>query len=737
MYILVQKNMIKITHNSRFDIFKNNVFDNVNSYDDMIKEIYKYGENLKLSGNENYANNGWGMPFEIYTQFFMLKFGSETFIQMLNIVDTSSNPYQEGYDFTFNRKDKTLGIIQSKFSNNISTSYNGKTATFTEQSDIYSILPENRIWFISIDDHDKLFYGDKAQIRKRLKIFDRTLQEEWILREPSFWDDLRDCLRISCKNNYRIPYEPRECQNWILNGHIKHNKKYFGTKSVLDLTYNKGRVSAATGAGKSLCIFYNINDIFTKYDEKICTVVYPTRSLIDQGFKEYYECGLFYNTNISCLIIRSGDMPNDYNSNDINLKQSTKINEIKTFINETINNGKKLLIMITMDSQELKYKSIIQCIKEQNLEIGLEIVDEYHLIVKSKETLKSVEETKNYLTTTQNRSKRTIYYSASNKTGKIISTDNEKLFGPLLAKVTVKDLQERGIVTPHLSVILIKQKSNIRFLSNVKRNAKYDKIDLNKANKEASGIIVAHKDLTSKIGHNNLMTFTHSVSASKLISEDNSYYDFLNNVNNYHICGSTSNRERSEIFNIIRNSKNNILHQHSVAGVGIDIQNLHGIILNRDLVVNSLQQAIGRTIRCNSEDTKNFENGIIKTNNSTNWIKYCSYIYILINDEDDEENSKFVKKIVNYLYESEIPKNEWDIQTIEPIEDGFNNNSLDFPFSKKYEHTTLNKSDLEKMINKAIIEYDEIMEEFKLDEKIKNMSLEEKINRFKFLKYES
>jgi hypothetical protein len=75
---------MKITHLSIFQISKDGVFDNVNSYKELNDHIKKYGESKDNPGADEY-NNSVGASFEIFTQFFCLKYGDTPLIGIKNI----------------------------------------------------------------------------------------------------------------------------------------------------------------------------------------------------------------------------------------------------------------------------------------------------------------------------------------------------------------------------------------------------------------------------------------------------------------------------------------------------------------------------------------------------------------------------------------------------------------------------------------------------------------------------
>ena len=140
--------MMKITHLSVFQISKDGVFDNVNSYRELNESIKLYGE----SQPEEY-NNLVGNAFEIFTQFFCLKYGDTPLIGIKNIQDTSDDPFTTGYDFTFiDIKDKN-GQIQSKWRSNPKHQFTlGELATNSAIAADMNIEGDNNILFTNLED---------------------------------------------------------------------------------------------------------------------------------------------------------------------------------------------------------------------------------------------------------------------------------------------------------------------------------------------------------------------------------------------------------------------------------------------------------------------------------------------------------------------------------------------------------------------------------------------------------
>lgn len=717
---------MKITHLSIYQISKENVFENVNSYKELNDSIKSYGEIGRSQGEDEYRNRV-GAAFEIFTQFFCLRNGDSPLIGIKNITDTSDDAFNVGYDFTFTSLYDKPGQIQSKWRSNPTHQFTfGELATNSAIAADMDIEKDNNILFTNIDDTDDLFHYKYKTPRNRRRVFGRNSQEELIKRDPNFWDDFRKCIKESAKNDFENPYTPRDIQNWILNGVTNNGLTYEGTESVLNGKYSKGKIEASTGAGKTLCQFYNIDRSFKEYNKNLSVMILPTRSLISQTFGEFYKWKMFgdgiIESNVSCLIIMSGSKPR-YNDQIADVLQTLSIEESIKFVSDRISLGKKVVIFTTMKSHGLKYSDIIDGLKEKGIRVGLEIVDEYHNVISTSSERKEQLEIAEYLKNSELRTDGALFYSASNKGGQILSSFNEELFGKLLCKVNRNDLRIRGYVAPKLvfKIIRVKNKSND---SESRRDASRIKLDIDKAQSEAVAIISAYKDLSTYYNDPNLITFGDHVEGCRYISENPEVHTNLPGIKNHFMASETSNGDRDNILRDIRESGGNILHQHSVAKEGINVNNLHGSVIGRNMSIISLQQSIGRSDRGLYNDLLHLQNGKISLDSPDGWAKYYNLVYVIV--DSDESFYQRVKEIIGYLLDQGIPETEWDISELE--DDGKGGAEYKKPdFSPSIGvNVKFDKKKFDQMIQQVKIEI--IEEEKKIQEDLEESLEREKLN---------
>ena len=580
---------MKITHESIHRISKRDVFKNVNSYQELNDEIKKYGMSQGSPGSGPY-NDSVGECFEIFTQFFCMEYGETPLIGIKNVIDTSDDPYNPGYDFKFTSICGELGLIQSKWRNNPTHKFTiTDLATNGQMAYDLDIKKDNNILFTNLDDTSNLFDYRYETARNKRRVFGRNSQEELIKRDPNFWNNFRKCIQDSSKSSFENPHTFREFYHW----------KMFGDDNAQN--------------------------------------------------------------NVSCLIIMSGSKPR-YNDQIADVLQTLSIDESIKFINDRITSGREVVVFTTMKSHGLKYSDIIDGLKEKNIRVGLEIVDEYHNVISTSSERKEQEEIAEYLRNSELRTDGALFYSASNKGGQILSSFNEELFGKLLCRVTRNDLRIRGYVAPKLvfKIIRVKNKPND---SESRRNASRIGLDKDKAQSEAVAVISAYRDLSTYYENPNLITFGDHVEGCRYISQNPEVNTYLPGVKHHFMASETSNNDRDNIFSIIRESGGNILHQHSVAKEGINVNNLHGGIIGRNMSIISLQQAIGRPDRALYSDTLNLQMGKISLDITDGWKKYYNLIYVIV--DSDESFYPRVKEIIGYLLDQGIPETEWDITELQ------------------------------------------------------------------------
>lgn len=716
--------MNKITHGGIYKIHRAKLFENVNSYTDLVKTIKKWGKNNPNENDTGY-NKLVGMAYEIFFHFWGLTCGHNVGVSIKDLQDTSYDEHNRGDDFLYTSLFDEPGGIQVKFrSSGIYQFHNGALDGFLQKTRAVNHMcrPNNTILFISIDDHPKLFhYAYDAAIRREIRIIDRKVQEYYINLEPDFWNRFRECIKESAKKEFLDDPELRDVQKTILYG----NQFYKGTQQVINRLTEKGRVEASTATGKTLCIKKDIENAFNT-KRKIVVLTIPWRALIGQTFTDYYthklfgwqdKQGVIHNQDKpSCVVVMSGEnLCYDDEIADVHQCLTSELLEGK--ITSNLVKDKKTLIIITKDSYDKWYdkeknNGVFTSLIEKKLinkDDVFEIFDEYHNMIpitgdRDKHLL-----TANFLQTLSERNSGTIFYSASNKNGELVSSFNEKQFGTLLAKITRNDLRVRGYVCPGLEFRFISIK-NIYASAEDRRRMENKGVDLNLAQIEAAGIVTAYEDIVRNYYKQpNMMTFGSHVPGCAFINADEGIKDKLQDVNLHLMYCDTPNTDRAKIIDIIKKTGNNILNQHSVAGEGVNIPNLHSIIIHRGMSFKSLQQAIGRSDRALLEDTINFQKGLITLDNPIGWKKYWNIVYVIIDDDDDKNTQRLIIELAKYLLNNGIPENKWAFSAVEYEQKVGVDNKMQKGAYRDFE-TNFDRNKLDNMVNKAIIKAKEEVE---------------------------
>lgn len=740
--------MIKITHLGVYEVHKDKLFENVNSYSDLNKAILKWAKKPKPGEDDKEYRRKSGLAYEIFAQFFTIKYGQTPRLGITNIQDTSTDPNNPGYDFTFQDLYNNPGLIQVKWrDNDIHEFPNYSFSTFNEQADLFGVLPTNRILFINFDVHPKLFHYKYQHVGARLRIIDRKAQESYINLDPKFWSDFRKCIEYSSKNYFRDKPKLRDVQEAILYG--DKFKGLLGTQAVINGIYKKGKVEASTATGKSLCIQENIESVLCT-NRDIVVVTIPTLALISQTFNDYYTHKLFgwedaygniHDTNISCILMMSGQGVR-YDNTIADVTQSLEEDIIIGKILTSLAKNRKVVIIITLKSYHKWYKNdnddgvlntlIKKGVKQEQI---FEIVDEYHNLIPSDGKRLEHLEKALFLTEYSSRNSGTIFYSASNKNGEIISSFNEEQFGPLLAKVTRQDLYERGYVCPGLLFKIIKV-DNIYAAADDRRELEKKGVDINKVQIESAAIVKAFLDAKNYYQEPNMITFGNHVAGCQFIANDPNLQQILSGVDMHFIYSKTSASKREIIIEQIKKSGNNILNQHSVAKEGVNIPNLHAGIIDRGMDYKTAQQAIGRTDRALYEDTLKFQRGEITLDNPQGWKKYWNLVYVVVSDIESTAFAKRINDLVRYLKSNGVPKDKWPFSFVDD-DDRVDTETKHSNTDPNYEHSIqLDYQKLSKIIDKSdIITEEEFQNELGSLNDIFQMDYAQEIEELKYVNY--
>jgi site-specific DNA-methyltransferase (adenine-specific) len=628
--------VVTIRHLSVRDVADAGVFDGVSSYDTLIEAIKAYGLAAGEVGSDGY-NDRVGAAFEVYNEFFLARYGTDAnpHFGIISAQHTSQNKFQVGYDFTATDLNGDQVFIQSKFRGNPMHKFTrSELGTFVSISDEEGIPASRRVLFTNIehrpgDDSNGAFDCSYAGGLKQMRVVGRLEQESFIERDPNFWTDLISTVAQSAQ-------APIVAKAPVMWNHQTQMHSECGR--VMRLEIPRGRVICATGGGKTRVEYQVLHDGFFQHNLTLQVIVAPRIGLLVQHHENFKGWGLFHRDGVVAIHFRTGDSAETDKFADCEqtIKKEELVEALKKY------EGRNILIFVTYASEE----KLFGILKDTERPAGLAIWDEFHHTVKQdaayKDHLLSLPVARN------------LFFSASEKCGRVMSSLDEKLYGPKLADVSYSDLRKSGILVPKLRVKLIRLNPNCGKLSALDRDmrkaAERENFDLKDAVTEAASILVARQDLLADIGHSNIVTFSKAVPICKtIVWSEATRGELASETLLETVHSDIAGRLRKASYERIKLSKDSILCQHSILVEGIDLIAFNAAVFSREMEVISTQQAIGRIVRADPEDTQKLRAGEISLDSPEEWKKYCATLYVIIHDKEMDNFKKFVLDLVSKL----------------------------------------------------------------------------------------
>lgn len=402
----------------------------------------------------------------------------------------------------------------------------------------------------------------------------------------------------------------------------------------------RAKFICATGGGKTLIEYNVVRDSFFKRGEKLVVLVAPTIALLNQHHKTFDAFGMFGVDNVSVIHFRTGIEARK--AKDEGVVDYAQTTNSETLFNELKSrDGKNTLVFVTYASE----KKLLDAFRESGIITDTIVYDEFHHCC-----VQSIEQKEHLLTLPTSRA---LFFSASEKRGRIVSSTDETLFGEKLCDVTYKQLRDRAILVPSLQIKLIRVNAEHGRVKAIKKSlevsAKREGFDAGSVALEAAAIIVARKELLSRYGRCNLVTFSKTVGDCKRIHVDAAVKDYVNGCDLQVVYAGTPGDDREKIFDIVKNSNDSVLLQHSIVKEGIDVTAFNALIFSRKMEVIGVQQALGRIVRADPEDTKKFESGELSLDDPKGWKKYYATAYVIVDDDDMADFERFVTDLYEKL----------------------------------------------------------------------------------------
>ena len=616
-----------INHIQAYHVANSGLFDNLNSYDDFNKAIEAYGKNGKNGKNGN-EKERLGAAFEVFSEFFLARFGLDRLIGVNELKGTSSNKFEVGADFRFKDALGRDGIVQCKYRSN--PSYEFRKSDL-ERAVLTALeagikIPSNLILFTNVNG-PKTFhftYANPAGLAQ-WRVFNRPFQENFIRRDPAFWTDFCTAMHISkLRPVCSVTPTMRKHQQAAFKECVK----------ILDSTEeHRGKVIIACGGGKTLIQYNLIKRGFLEQNNKIQVIVAPTIALLQQHVATCSKYGLFIDNDIKRISFRTGD--EDLPETISDSVQTTDPGNLTNILGMWKND--KTLIFCTYASIE----KLETTLKNSGFVPDVTYWDEFH----------------NLVSQAQSRYKllldlpgKNLFFSASEKYGNIVRSDNEALFGRKLIDVDYQALRDVGILVPEINIKLICESdiatAPVRLAPAMKQNAARDGFDLEVAYEEAAVNITAITDSVKSGDRSNMLMFSQSIPVCNFLAGNELFKAELpKDTLVVSVSAATPQAVRKQTFDKIKVSNRSMCLQHSVVKEGIDITEFNAIVIHRGMNLISLQQALGRAIRADPFDTKKLESGEISLDSSDGWLKYSATVYLAVDDDKEAYLKDLLEKL--------------------------------------------------------------------------------------------
>lgn len=644
--------MNKLRHVNVIDVANHGVFDGVNDFDKMNAEIFAYGCDAGPPGSEAY-NDRVGHAYEVYAEFWWTRYGSHAnpMLGVHSVMHTSDDKYCPGYDFSAKDMKGDEAHIQVKWRSS------GDGFTGFKMHDLGTFCfktldtaPDRRIWFSNIRE-DKVFHFSCEDVDKKMRNFGRETQEGFILRDPTFWNDFRDSIESSSQK-LAIGHAPAMWQH--------QNDMHVACDRVMDTTRvdhtQRGRIICATGGGKTRVEYQVLHDGFFKYGCTLQVIVAPKIDLLIQHHRSFADYGMFERDGVKVIHFRTGsDARGDAEGylKTLTYTQTTNSAELEKFLND--NAGSNILIFVTYASEE----NLFNVCKQKNINIDTIVWDEFHWNVSQKEAQRE------HLLTLPAR--RNIFFSASQKRGRIVSSTDESLFGPLLHEVTFSYLRKQGILVPKVIIKALRVnpqgKRMVALGNHFKKSCESQGVDAKELTREAVMTKVAHDDAIRTLGWCSLITFGSQVKICNMIEDDDEFRKLVPGCDVNVVHAGVPGRSRKEIYEVIATSRDSILLQHSIVKEGIDITSFNSLAIYRNMDVIGVQQSLGRIVRADKRDTEALKSGKISLDDPAGWHKYSAVVYVEVPD-GDEEALKLIQEIIEKLIQAGLTEDDFEFQDV-------------------------------------------------------------------------
>jgi superfamily II DNA or RNA helicase len=387
--------------------------------------------------------------------------------------------------------------------------------------------------------------------------------------------------------------------------------------------YSKGQVIVPTGGGKTLNMIHDTIREFLSQTPKTVVVVCPRILLAEQLSSEFLECI----TNANVFHVHSGETHH---------QSSTKLSDIRWFVEHSRSDGKHQLIFTT-------YHSLNRLV-DAGVDVDTIYFDEAHNSVQ-----------RHFYPATEHyaaNADRCYFFTATPKHSLAPTKpgmNNGRVYGQVIINVPAPELIAGGFIVP--------PKVHIKQLPMVKgRQVVFDRDAenlLETIDEHSVGKILICAKATKQI--------VGLVSETNFCSELNQRgysWMYITAKTGAVIDGKKVNRE--VFFDTLSawgkdNSKKFVVLHHSILSEGINVSGLEAVLFMRSMDYIGISQTIGRVIRLHHDDAKDLRSGAIQPGAVDTYTKSFGLVCIPVYNKVGISTAQKVQAVVDTIFSKGEP----------------------------------------------------------------------------------
>ena len=387
--------------------------------------------------------------------------------------------------------------------------------------------------------------------------------------------------------------------------------------------YSKGQLIEPTGAGKTLCMIYDALRELQSQTPQTIVVVCPRILLAEQLSSEFLE----FITNANVFHIHSGETHH---------QSSTKLSDIRWFVEHSRSDGKHQLIFTT-------YHSLNRLV-DAGVDVDTIYFDEAHNSVQ-----------RHFYPATEHyaaNADRCYFFTATPKhslTPTKPGMNNGRVYGQVIINVPAPELVSGGFIVPpkvHVKQLpMVKGKQVVfdrdaeNLLETIDEHSVGKILICAKATKQIVGL-VSETDFCSELNQRGYSWMYITAKTGAVID------------------GKKVNRE--VFFDTLSswgkdNSKKFVVLHHSILSEGINVSGLEAVLFMRSMDFIGISQTIGRVIRLHHDDAKDLRSGVIQPGAVDTYTKSFGLVCIPVYTKVGISTAQKVQAVVDTIFSKGEP----------------------------------------------------------------------------------